>query len=58
MSDGAAFTLRELKKEGKYWGPDLEEAMKHLTSTDPKDFWSSGQWMTEKKGGSDVTLAT
>jgi hypothetical protein len=23
MTDGAAFTLRELKKEGKYWNKDL-----------------------------------
>ena len=26
----------------------------HLTSRDPNTFWTSGQWMTEKEGGSDV----
>src|SRR6185369_8715551 len=27
---------------------------KHLTSRDPNEFWTSGQWMTERTGGSDV----
>lgn len=31
--------------------PDLYN---HLTSRDPAKFWTSGQWMTEKPGGSDV----
>src|SRR2546430_7972664 len=26
----------------------------HLTSRDPRQFWTSGQWMTERTGGSDV----
>src|SRR5256714_4485085 len=26
----------------------------HLTSRDPNQFWTSGQWMTERTGGSDV----
>ena len=34
----------------------LDEAFKHLTSHDPSEFWTSGQWMTERKGGSDVGL--
>ena len=25
-----------------------------LISRDPEQFWTSGQWMTERKGGSDV----
>ena len=25
-----------------------------MTSRDPEKFWTSGQWMTERKGGSDV----
>jgi len=25
-----------------------------LTTTNPDKFWTSGQWMTEKAGGSDV----
>lgn len=58
MTDGAAFTLRELKKEGTYWGKDIEEAYNRITSSDPSKFWTSGQWMTEKKGGSDVSLGT
>jgi hypothetical protein len=31
----------------------LEDAFKHLISRE--DMWTSGQWMTEKKGGSDVS---
>ena len=58
MTDGAAYTLRELKKEGKYWNEELEKAYKALISNDPKKMWTSGQWMTEKKGGSDVTNGT
>ncbi len=34
-------------------GP-LKEAYDHLISRDPNYFWTSGQWMTERKGGSDV----
>lgn len=50
MTDGAARAIElygddELKKN----------AFKHLTSRDPKTFWTSGQWMTEKTGGSDVS---
>ena len=40
----------------------FEEAYRRLTSRDPKYAWTSGQWMTERSGGSDVsgteTLAT
>lgn len=28
---------------------------RHLTSRDPNLFWTSGQWMTERTGGSDVS---
>jgi putative acyl-CoA dehydrogenase len=50
MTDGAARAL-EL-----YAGPDLKErAMPHLLSRDPKQFWTAGQWMTERTGGSDVS---
>lgn len=49
MTDGAARTLlasgnREL----------IERAVPRLTSRDPERFWTSGQWMTESTGGSDV----
>uniref|UniRef100_A0A914X3E8 Uncharacterized protein n=1 Tax=Plectus sambesii TaxID=2011161 RepID=A0A914X3E8_9BILA len=52
MTDGAAKTLEALslaKREGI-----TAEAFQRLTSRDPKKYWTSGQWMTEKKGGSDV----
>jgi alkylation response protein AidB-like acyl-CoA dehydrogenase len=29
-------------------------ALPHLLSRDPATFWTSGQWMTERSGGSDV----
>jgi alkylation response protein AidB-like acyl-CoA dehydrogenase len=49
MTDGATRTLllsgnREL----------IDRAVPHLTSRDPAQFWTSGQWMTEATGGSDV----
>jgi len=50
MSDGAARVL-ELHGDAdlrKRWLP-------HLLSRDPKTFWTSGQWMTERSGGSDVS---
>jgi alkylation response protein AidB-like acyl-CoA dehydrogenase len=52
MTDGAARTLllsgnREL----------IDRAVPHLTSRDPARFWTSGQWMTESTGGSDVGLS-
>jgi|SRR5690242_2114710 len=66
MTDGAATLLSRHLKD-----PDadqigrvrvLEEAYRRLTSRDPKYAWTSGQWMTERSGGSDVsqteTLAT
>lgn len=51
MTDGAARAL-EL-----YGSAELKHKyMSHLISRDPKEFWTSGQWMTEKTGGSDVGL--
>ena len=35
----------------------IERALPHLVSRDPARFWTSGQWMTEPVGGSDVGLA-
>jgi acyl-CoA dehydrogenase len=32
----------------------IDRAVPHLTSRDPAQFWTSGQWMTETTGGSDV----
>ncbi len=49
MTDGAAKTLTVWKPAGL-----LERALPHLTSREPERFWTSGQWMTETSGGSDV----
>lgn len=50
MTDGAARALldsgnREL----------IERALPRLTARDPAQLWTSGQWMTETTGGSDVS---
>ena len=52
MTDGAARLLELL-------GDDelKERALSRLTSRDPLRFWTSGQWMTERTGGSDVGRA-
>lgn len=52
MTDGAARTLlasgnRQL----------IDRALPHLISRDAAQFWTSGQWMTESTGGSDVGLS-
>ncbi|HEY1771577.1 MAG TPA: acyl-CoA dehydrogenase family protein [Gammaproteobacteria bacterium] len=50
MTDGAARVI-EL-----YGDTDLRrEVFPHLVSRDPAQFWTSGQWMTERSGGSDVS---
>lgn len=50
MTDGAAKILaREGPKEL------AERLVPHLTSRDPESLWTSGQWMTERAGGSDVS---
>ncbi|KAK2743879.1 hypothetical protein FQN57_004502 [Myotisia sp. PD_48] len=52
MTDGAASLLvRHLHGEN---GEIFTEARKRLVSRDPAYSWTSGQWMTERKGGSDV----
>jgi len=50
MSDGAARAIELYGSDALKNGP-----MKKLISRNPKDFWTSGQWMTEKTGGSDVS---
>jgi acyl-CoA dehydrogenase len=52
MTDGAARTLLESGDADL-----IERAVPRLTSRDPDRFWTSGQWMTELSGGSDVGLA-
>ena len=51
MTDGAARTLERHGGDD----PALRAAFAHLTTRDPSRFWTSGQWMTERTGGSDVS---
>ncbi|KAM6246688.1 acyl-CoA dehydrogenase family member 11-like [Porphyrio hochstetteri] len=53
MTDGAAKVIESLGIPGS-----LKNAFDHLTSRDPRKFWTSGQWMTERRGGSDVAEGT
>ncbi|NXP46761.1 ACD11 dehydrogenase, partial [Heliornis fulica] len=53
MTDGAAKVIESLGIPGS-----LKNAFDHLTSRDPRKFWTSGQWMTERRGGSDVADGT
>lgn len=52
MTDGAAKTLLAHGATAL-----AERALPRLTSRDPKAMWTSGQWMTERTGGSDVGLS-
>ncbi|MGO8969237.1 MAG: acyl-CoA dehydrogenase family protein [Myxococcaceae bacterium] len=49
MSDGAAKTLLHHRATRL-----VQRAVPRLTSRDPHHAWTSGQWMTERTGGSDV----
>ncbi len=52
MADGAARLLEVLGDD------DLRKnAFARLTTRDPAQFWTSGQWMTERTGGSDVGIS-
>ncbi|PHH76579.1 hypothetical protein CDD80_1400 [Ophiocordyceps camponoti-rufipedis] len=58
MQDGAASLLRgHLQKSGleERQRRVMEDAFRRLTSRDPAEAWTSGQWMTERAGGSDVS---
>ena len=52
MTDGAA---RSLIASGN--AALIDRAVPRLTSRDPDLAWTSGQWMTERTGGSDVGLS-
>lgn len=52
MTDGAAKTLLALGNRAL-----IDRAIPRLTSRDPRAAWTSGQWMTERTGGSDVALS-
>src|SRR5438034_1140743 len=49
MTDGAARVLADAAGAGQ-----SQEVLGHLISRDPAKNWTSGQWMTERQGGSDV----
>jgi acyl-CoA dehydrogenase len=51
MTDGAAKTLHDTGDRAL-----IERFASRLTSRDPAVMWTSGQWMTERTGGSDVSL--
>ncbi|MGH7649428.1 MAG: acyl-CoA dehydrogenase family protein, partial [Gemmatimonadaceae bacterium] len=50
MSDGAARCLELLASDERQ-----RLAFAHLTARDPLRFWTAGQWMTERTGGSDIS---
>ncbi len=50
MTDGAARVI-ELSGNAAL----KERVYRHLISRKPEVFWTSGQWMTERSGGSDVS---
>lgn len=50
MTDGAARTLLASGNQ-----PLIDEYVPRLISRDPATMWTSGQWMTERTGGSDVS---
>lgn len=49
MTDGAARTL-ELHGDARL----KEDVLPRLLSRRPDSFWTAGQWMTEREGGSDI----
>jgi putative acyl-CoA dehydrogenase len=52
MTDGAARLL-------ELYPDDVTRSVRaHLVSRDPRHFWTSGQWMTERTGGSDVSATS
>ena len=66
MTDGAAVLLgRHVASAATATDPSqasesqaqqvFREARQRLISRDPAEAWTSGQWMTERKGGSDVS---
>eukprot|EP00443_Scrippsiella_acuminata_P002099 CAMPEP_0115180286 /NCGR_PEP_ID=MMETSP0270-20121206/6842_1 /TAXON_ID=71861 /ORGANISM="Scrippsiella trochoidea, Strain CCMP3099" /LENGTH=557 /DNA_ID=CAMNT_0002593283 /DNA_START=42 /DNA_END=1712 /DNA_ORIENTATION=- len=61
MTDGAAKVLEGVVRKAALPEAALSElrrALERLTSEDPALFTTSGQWMTERRGGSDVANGT
>jgi len=52
MTDGASRTLLDTGNRAI-----IDRAIPRLTSRDPARAWTSGQWMTERTGGSDVAIS-
>lgn len=52
MTDGATRTLLDHGEQAL-----IDRAVPRLTSRDPATAWTSGQWMTERTGGSDVGIS-
>ncbi|MGH8292300.1 MAG: acyl-CoA dehydrogenase family protein [Gammaproteobacteria bacterium] len=50
MTDGAARVLEVYGDK-----PQQQRYLPQLLSRDSRQFWTSGQWMTERSGGSDVS---
>ncbi len=50
MTDGAARTLIASGNRAL-----IDRCVQRLTTRDPAKMWTSGQWMTERTGGSDVS---
>lgn len=55
MTDGAAKIIESIEDTAPWL---KTKTFPRLTSRDPNMFWTSGQWMTEKRGGSDVASGT
>jgi alkylation response protein AidB-like acyl-CoA dehydrogenase len=55
MTDGAAKTL-VVHRPVRAGDDFAARAYRHLINRDPERAWTSGQWMTERTGGSDVGL--
>jgi alkylation response protein AidB-like acyl-CoA dehydrogenase len=52
MTDGAARVLATCGNRAL-----SDRALPRLTTRNPDEFWTSGQWMTESTGGSDVGIS-
>ena len=50
MTDGAARVIELFGDDGL-----KTDVLPHLLGREPAQFWTSGQWMTERTGGSDVS---
>ncbi|PFH62603.1 hypothetical protein XA68_12855 [Ophiocordyceps unilateralis] len=58
MQDGAASLLQRHLKSTRlstHQRQAMDDALGRLTSRDPAKAWTSGQWMTERAGGSDLS---